>query len=190
MGVTQSPAHLLDDAARAAEGGGGGSWLANVPSALAFLFSGLSFYTSALQQADLEVYVPPVLQYGRDGGGGGDVDVFAVPITIANGGANTGTVLAMELVVENLKAAAEPKSKTFYSAFIGEHLRLFRQAAARGFRRRGRRVRSRQDAARRRTRQDASLRQLSSAEFCRARTDPAHFQSAGRLSGTLHAPVP
>lgn len=121
MGVTQSPAHLLDDAARAAEGGGGGSWLANVLSALAFLFSGLSFYTSALQQADLEVYVPPVLQYGRDGGG--DVDVFAVPITIANGGANTGTVLAMELVVENLKAAAEPKSKTFYSAFIGEHPR-------------------------------------------------------------------
>lgn len=102
------------------EGAGhGGGWLANSLSALAFLFSGLSFYTSALQQADLDVFVPPVLQYGRDGGG--EVDVFALPVTISNGGANTGTVLAMELVVENLKEGADPKSKTFYSAFIGEH---------------------------------------------------------------------
>lgn len=122
MGVTQSPAHLLDDAAQAAEGGGhGGGWLANALSGLAFLFSGLSFYTSALQHADLDVFVPPVLQYGRDGGG--EVDVFAVPVTISNGGANTGTVLAMELEIENLKSDAEPKKKIFYSAFLGEHPR-------------------------------------------------------------------
>ena len=36
--------------------------------------------------------MPPVIQYGRDG----DAEVLAVPITIANNGSNTGTVLAME----------------------------------------------------------------------------------------------
>lgn len=101
--------------------GHGGNWVATVVSAVAFLFSGASFYMSALQQADLEVYVPPVMQYARDGGG--EVDVFAIPVTIANNGANTGAVLAMDLTVENPKEGAEPKSKIFYSAFIGEHPR-------------------------------------------------------------------
>ena len=103
--------------------GHGGSWLATGISALAFLFSGISFYMSALQQADLDVFVPPVLQYARDGGG--DVDVFALPVTIANNGANTGSVLAMELVVENpnAKSETEPRAKTFYAAFTGEHPR-------------------------------------------------------------------
>jgi hypothetical protein len=101
--------------------GHGGGWIATGISALAFMFSGASFYMSALQQADLEVFVPPVLQYARDGGG--DVDVFAVPVTISNNGANTGTVLAMELVVAPTKPDAEAKPKTFYSAFIGEHPR-------------------------------------------------------------------
>jgi hypothetical protein len=101
--------------------GHSGGWVATAISAVAFLFSGVSFYMSALQQADLEVYVPPVLQYARDAGG--EVDVFALPVTIANNGANTGSVLAMELTVEPTKAGAEPRSKTFYSAFIGEHPR-------------------------------------------------------------------
>lgn len=105
--------------------GHGGGLLATVLSSLAFLISGLSFYMSALQKADLEVYVPPVLQYARDGGG--DVDVFAIPVTIANNGANTGAVLAMELLVESVKTAAKPdaevRSKIFYSAFLGEHPR-------------------------------------------------------------------
>ncbi|MDX2156676.1 MAG: hypothetical protein SFW09_09215 [Hyphomicrobiaceae bacterium] len=101
--------------------GHGGGWLATAISAVAFMFSGVSFYMSALQQADLAVYVPPVLQYARDSGG--EVDVFAIPVTIANNGANTGAVLAMELVVENRKAGADPSRKTFYAAFVGEHPR-------------------------------------------------------------------
>lgn len=102
-----------------------GSSLPTLLSVAAVGLSCASFYVSALQQAQLEVFVPPVLQYGRDGGG--DVDVLAIPITIANGGASTGTVLAMELKVE---ALGEPESgregartKTFYSAFVGEHPR-------------------------------------------------------------------
>lgn len=107
-----------DFAAAGEAGGNGGGWLATSISGLAFLFSGVSFYMSALQQADIEVFVPPVLQYGRDGGG--EVDVIALPVTISNGGANTGTVLAMELTVA-AKAGAEARAKTFYSAFLGEH---------------------------------------------------------------------
>lgn len=107
-----------DFAAAGEAGGHGGGWLATSISGLAFLFSGVSFYMSALQQADIEVFVPPVLQYGRDGGG--EVDVIALPVTISNGGANTGTVLAMELTVA-AKAGAEARAKTFYSAFLGEH---------------------------------------------------------------------
>ncbi len=40
----------------------GGRFAASI-STRAFLFSGLSFYMSALQRADLKVFVPPVLQH-------------------------------------------------------------------------------------------------------------------------------
>jgi hypothetical protein len=95
--------------------------LATLLSAVALLFSGLSYYESALKAADLEIYVPPVMQYARDNEG----DVFALPITISNNGSNTGTVLAMELVAENRAAEGEGsvRSKVFYSAFTGEHPR-------------------------------------------------------------------
>lgn len=114
------PADTSDNnALNAAEGAHGGR-LATIISALAFVFSGLSYYESALKAADLEIYVPPILQYGRDGGG--DVELFAVPITVANGGSNTGTILAMELTVEALEAKDDlDKKKTYYSAYFGEH---------------------------------------------------------------------
>ncbi len=99
----------------------GGGRLATLISMLAFLFSGLSYYESALKQADLDVFVPPVIHYARDGGG--DTELFAIPITIANGGSNTGTVVTIDLVVENLAAAAATRKKSFYSAFSGEHPR-------------------------------------------------------------------
>lgn len=111
-----------NNALNAAEGAHGGGHLATIISALAFVFSGLSYYESALKAADLEIYVPPIVQYARDGGG--DTELFAVPITIANGGSNTGTVLAFELTVEALDAKDDlDKRKTYYSAFFGEHPR-------------------------------------------------------------------
>ncbi len=73
---------------------------------------------SALQGAELEVYVPPTIHYARDGGG--DTELFAIPITIANEGARSGTVISMELEVQNLKTNA---TKRYYSAFLGEHPR-------------------------------------------------------------------
>jgi hypothetical protein len=109
----------IEAADAAAQGGGR---LATVISALAFVFSGLSYYESALKAADLEIHVPPIVFYGRDGGG--DTELFAVPVTIANGGSNTGTVLSFDLTVENVSATDDlPKTKTYYSAFFGEHPR-------------------------------------------------------------------
>ena len=95
-----------------------GNRLATVISAFAFAFSGVSFYETVIKQPNLSVYVPPVLGYGHDG----DSEIFAIPITISNDGARSGTVLAMELIVENPNAKPdEAKSRSYYSAFLGEH---------------------------------------------------------------------
>ncbi len=92
-------------------------------SVLAFGFSTVSYYESAMKQADLAVFVPPVIHYARDAGG--DVELFAIPVTITNDGARTGTVLSMDLEVERLGALGkdEPVKKRYYSAYLGEHPR-------------------------------------------------------------------
>lgn len=119
MAINQPTMLGSEDAANvAAEAGGHGGWLATAFSAVALAFSGISFYTSVLQGPQLEVYVPPTIHYGRDGGG--ETELFAIPITIANDGANSGTVISMELEVRSLKTNA---TKRYYSAFLGEHPR-------------------------------------------------------------------
>jgi hypothetical protein len=118
MAISQQPALISEEVANVAESGGHGGWLATLFSAAALGFSGFSFYTSALQAPDLEIYVPPTIHYGRDGGG--DVELFAIPLTIVNEGARTGTVLSIELEVTDPK---QNKTKRYYSAFLGEHPR-------------------------------------------------------------------
>ncbi|MCB1483429.1 MAG: hypothetical protein KDJ17_00885 [Hyphomicrobiaceae bacterium] len=105
------------DAGSIVEHGSHGGLFATILSALALVISGMSYYESTLRTAELSVYVPPMIHYARDGEG----DVFNVPITIANDGARTGTVLAMELDAENLRADAPKKSARFYSAFLGDY---------------------------------------------------------------------
>lgn len=117
MAITQPPALGEESAANVAEPGSSGL-IAAVFSAMALGFSGFSFYMSALQAADLAVYVPPTIHYARDGGG--DIELFAIPVTIANEGARSGTVLSMELEVERAK---DKQTKRYYSAFLGEHPR-------------------------------------------------------------------
>ncbi len=116
-GIHERPADGTD--LNVAEVGGRGGRIASLLSALALGFSGLSFYESVLKTAALEVYVPPVIHYARDQGG--DVELFAIPITIVNSGARTGTALTMELTVENLRTDAAVQTKRYYSAYIGEH---------------------------------------------------------------------
>jgi len=93
-------------------------WVATAFSAVAVAASCVSVYVSTLQAAQLEVYVPPAIHYGRDGGG--DTEVFAVPITIANGGARSTAVVSMELEVQNLQTNV---TKRYVSTFLGEHPR-------------------------------------------------------------------
>jgi hypothetical protein len=115
---TASENHGLD-AARLREHGSHGGRFATVLSAIALVFSGFSYYDTNMKTAELTVYVPPMIHYGRDG----EADVFNIPITISNEGARTGTVLTMELDVENLNPKAEKRSARFHSAFIGEYPR-------------------------------------------------------------------
>jgi hypothetical protein len=89
---------------------------ATIISAVALVLSAFSLYESTFKTAELEIFVPPVIHYARDNGG--DVELFAIPITITNAGARTGTVLSMQLDVEDLKSH---KTKRYYSALLGEH---------------------------------------------------------------------
>jgi hypothetical protein len=98
--------------------GGGGGWFATAFSAVAVGLSCISVYVSTLQGAHIEVYVPPTIHYGR--ASAGDIELFAIPVTIANNGARSATVLSIEIDVENLKTKMV---KRFYSAFLGEHPR-------------------------------------------------------------------
>lgn len=110
--VAQNAAH----AARPARGGEPSShvlsnWIAAVVSLLALLFSAFSLWETSLKQPDLQFYVSPVVHYTREGD---EAEIFAVPITIANGGARDGAVLSFDLRVAAQEGGME---KDFYSAY-------------------------------------------------------------------------
>jgi hypothetical protein len=117
MAIVEPPA-LGGEDVNAQEPETRGGRLATILSATALGFSGVSFYSSALQGPDLGVYLPPTIHYARDSGG--DIELFAIPMTISNDGARAGTVVSIELEVEALK---DNKRKRYYSAFLGEHPR-------------------------------------------------------------------
>lgn len=102
------------DQARSAERGGG--WLATVISAFALLFSGFSFYETVLRAPELAIYVPPQIQYTDPDRPDSPFEVFVLPITFANHGARSGTVLSLDLTVTNPRTG---QSKRFYSAYSG-----------------------------------------------------------------------
>ncbi|MBI1650346.1 hypothetical protein [Hyphomicrobium sulfonivorans] len=95
---------------------GYGGWQATILSAFALALSAYSLYETSFKTAEIEVFIPPVIQYARDGGG--DTELFSIPITVTNSGARTGTILSLQLTAENLKTN---QKKQFYSAFLGEH---------------------------------------------------------------------
>ena len=103
-----------------------GGWLSTAFSAAAVLASCVSVYVSTLQAAQLEVYLPPVFIYYMDGEG----ENFTIPISLANGGARSGTVVSMELEVHNPKTN---DTQRFYSAYLGEHPKMQATANVRQF---------------------------------------------------------
>jgi hypothetical protein len=92
-----------------------GSKLAAVLSAVALAISGYSLWETSLKQADVRVFVPPVIQFSSPYQNS-NFEVIAVPVTLTNEGARTATVLSMEL------AATDPRAKVtkrFYAANFG-----------------------------------------------------------------------
>jgi hypothetical protein len=84
-------------------------------SVIALAISGYTLWENSLKQANLQVFVPPVVQYSSPYQNS-NFEVLAIPLTIANEGAQTGTVLNIDLEVTNPKTQA---TKHFYSADFG-----------------------------------------------------------------------
>jgi hypothetical protein len=105
------PAELAAQATGALEGGRA----AAVLSAAALAFSGYSLWETSLKSADVHVFVPPVIQFSSPYQNS-NFEVFAIPVTMTNEGARTGTVLAMELAVTDPRTK---QTKRFYAADFG-----------------------------------------------------------------------
>ncbi|MEM9028911.1 MAG: hypothetical protein AAGC70_11135 [Pseudomonadota bacterium] len=103
----------------------GGSALPTFISALALLFSGFSFYETVMRAPELAVYVPPQIQYTDPDRPDSPFEVFVVPLTLANHGARSGTVLSIDLEVTNPRTG---KTKRFYAANVGPWGQQSRQA--------------------------------------------------------------
>ncbi len=89
-----------------------GAGLATLVSIVALVFSGYSFYETSLKQAELRVYPPPLIyMYRQD-----FRDVFAIPLTISNDGAQRGTVLSFDLEVTHRKTG---QTQSFQNLHFG-----------------------------------------------------------------------
>ncbi len=93
---------------------GGEGIITAVASALALVFSAYSLYETALRRPDLRAFVPPVIRYSQPYNS--SFEVFEVPVTVVNLGARAGTVLSMDLEVENPRTKSTRK---FYSSDFG-----------------------------------------------------------------------
>jgi hypothetical protein len=89
--------------------------VSDVVAGVALLVSGYNLWQNKLKRADLKIFVPPVIQYSSPYQNS-NFEVFAIPVTLVNDGAQTGTVLSIELEV------TDPRTKSvkrFYSADFG-----------------------------------------------------------------------
>jgi hypothetical protein len=101
----------------AAHGLGGfeGGKLAAILSLFALVMSGYSLWETSLKQAEVQVFVPPVIQYAAPYQNS-NFEVIAVPVTLTNEGARTATMLSMELAVTDPRTK---QTKRFYAADFG-----------------------------------------------------------------------
>lgn len=92
-----------------------GGKFAAVLSAIALVFSGYSLWETSLKQADVQIFVPPVIQYASPYQNS-NFEVIAVPVTLTNEGARTATILSMQLAVTDPRTK---QTKHFYAADFG-----------------------------------------------------------------------
>jgi hypothetical protein len=89
--------------------------VSDVIAGVALLVSGYNLWQTRLKRADLKIFVPPVIQYSSPYQNS-NFEVFAIPVTLVNDGAQTGTVLSIELAVTDPRTRSV---KRFYSADFG-----------------------------------------------------------------------
>lgn len=94
------------------------SWangIAAVVSLIALAFSAYSLWETSLRQAELKVFVPPVIQFAAPYNNS-NFEVVQIPVTLTNEGARTGTVLSLSLDVRNPRTG---DVKSYYAAAFG-----------------------------------------------------------------------
>jgi hypothetical protein len=88
---------------------------ATLLSAVAVIFSGYSLWDTSLKSAELQAFVPRVIYYASPYNNS-NFEMISVPVTITNEGAQTGTVLQMDLAVTDPRTK---QTKHFYAAEFG-----------------------------------------------------------------------
>lgn len=111
VGSLNEPNELASQTANGVDG----NRIAAVVSAVALVFSAYSLWDTSLKQADVAVFVPPVIQFSAPYQNS-NFEMVSIPITLTNDGARTGTVLSMELAVTDPRSNA---TKLFYAADLG-----------------------------------------------------------------------
>jgi hypothetical protein len=108
-----------------------------VVSAIALLFSAYSLWETSLKRADLSVYATGVVTYERDTLADeyiqptGGFEVFAVPVTIANSGAQDAAILGLQLDVSNAKTGLSARFEATYTADAGYFANVSASSSAR-----------------------------------------------------------
>jgi len=117
MDTSQTPIGINDALQITSEAAmhGRGNWITAFVSGLALVGSVVSLWETTLKQPQIDLFVSENIHYTRDPYG--SFEVFAVPITIVNGGARDGAVLSMQLEVKNQVTG---KKETFKSAYTAD----------------------------------------------------------------------
>ncbi|WP_072391310.1 hypothetical protein [Hyphomicrobium sp. CS1GBMeth3] len=110
--VTRDAADITTDTARHVSNGGLGATLL---SAVAVLFSGYSLWETSLKSPELRVYVPRVVSYAAPYTNS-NFEMIQIPVTLSNEGAQTGTVLHIDLAVTDPRTN---QTKHFYASELG-----------------------------------------------------------------------
>lgn len=97
-----------------ATGQRGFAWISSVGSAVALVASGVSLWETVLKQPQLKAYVGETISYTRDPYG--SYEVFAVPISVSNAGAQNGALMALKLEVTNVASGEKDIFEGAYTA--------------------------------------------------------------------------
>jgi hypothetical protein len=110
MASSNDPAEVARDLAIHGRGG----LMTMLVSGAALVASGVSLWESTLKQPDLKLYAADNIAYTRDPWG--SYEVFAVPVTISNGGARDGAVISLALDVRNVDTGKAERFSSTYTA--------------------------------------------------------------------------